>query len=98
MLIKWLDTTASEAFGKELATFIMKDLSGSVAKRDAKFTEKAQKVVVKAARRVDQFKKGERLNFYKKSKLANAFLWGLKEGGCPHEYASELTRWLTLRL
>ena len=54
--------------------------------------------MVRAARKVDAFKKAEPLNFYKKSKLANAFLWGLKDAGCPHDYADDLTRWLTVRL
>jgi hypothetical protein len=98
MALKMLDAKAAEKFGEELATFIMKELSTSVHKRDKKFMDKAARVMVKAARKVDDFKKGEALNFYKKSKLANAFLWGLKDAGCPHDYTDELTRWLTVRL
>ncbi len=98
MILKWFDTSRSVAFGKELAAFIMKDLAGSVHKRDAKFTDKAAKVLVKAGRRLDDFRKQEPLNFYKKSKLANAFLWSLKDLGCPHDYTNELTRWLATRL
>ena len=98
MIFKSLDAKASAAFGAELASFIMEDLSHSLNKRDAKFAAKAEKVLVKAARKVDEFKKREALNFYKKSKLANAFLWGLKDAGCPHDYTNELTRWLAVRL
>ncbi|HEY2628867.1 MAG TPA: hypothetical protein VGI57_07040 [Usitatibacter sp.] len=98
MMIKWLDTRESVAFGKELAAFIMKDLSGSLPKRDAKFTEKAEKVLVKAARKIDEFRKRENLNFYKRSKVANAFMWALKDAGCPRDYTNELTRWLTVYL
>jgi hypothetical protein len=98
MMLKWLDAAEAARFGKELAAFVMDDLSGSVQKRDAKFAAKAEKVLVKAARRTEQFKAREALNFYKKSKLANAFLWTLKERGCPPAYADELTKWLTLRL
>jgi hypothetical protein len=98
MVLKMLDAKAAEAFGEGLATSIMDELSHSIAKRDKKFTDKAAKVMVKAARKVDDFRKGERLNFYKKSKCANAFLWKLKDAGCPHDYANELTRWLTTRL
>jgi len=98
MAIKFLDAKPSVAFGKELAAFIMNDLSHSLEKRDKKFTEKAAKVLVKAGRKLDDFRKTETLNFYKKSKLANAFLWGLKDAGCPHDYTNELTRWLTVRL
>ncbi|HUL57100.1 MAG TPA: hypothetical protein VLT60_08875 [Usitatibacter sp.] len=98
MVLKWLDTANSVAFGRELATFIMEELSHSLQKRDAKFTAKAEKVLARAARKVTDFKARERLNFYKKSKLANEFLWALKESGCPHDYTNELTRWLTVRL
>ena len=98
MVMKMLDAKAAEAFGEELAGFIMKDLSHSIEKRDKKFMGKAAKVMVKAARKVDDFKKRETLNIYKKSKLANAFLWKLKDAGCPHDYSDELTRWLTVRL
>ncbi len=98
MVLKMLDAKAAEAFGDGLAAFIMDELSHSVQKRDKKFMDKAAKVMVKAARKVDEFKKGAALNFYKKSKFANAFLWKLKDTGCPHDYADELTRWLTTRL
>lgn len=98
MLLKMLDAKAAEGFGAELAAFIMKDLLHSVEKRDKAFTGKAAKVLVQAARKVDDFKKREALNFYKKSKLANAFLWKLKESGCPPAYTDELTQWLTVRL
>ncbi|HTS86273.1 MAG TPA: hypothetical protein VMG61_14285 [Usitatibacter sp.] len=98
MVLKWLDATRSVAFGRELAAFIMEDLSHSLQKRDAKFAAKAEKVLAKAARKITDFKAAERLNFYKKSKLANEFLWALKEAGCPHDYTNELTRWLTVRL
>jgi hypothetical protein len=98
MMLKWLDASAAARFGEELATFVLDELSGSLQKRDARFAVKAEKVLVKAARRTDQFKSRESLNFYKKSKLANAFLWKLKERGCPPAYADELTKWLTLRL
>jgi hypothetical protein len=98
MALKILDAKAAEAFGAELATFIMKELSHSVHKRDKKFMGKAARIMVQAARKVDEFKKKEALNLYKKGKLANAFLWGLKDAGCPPDYTDELTQWLTVRL
>jgi hypothetical protein len=98
MKIKWLDATEASRFGSELAGSILDELSGTLQKRDAKFTAKAGKVLVKAARRIEQFKTRESLNFYKKSKLANSFLWTLKDRGCPQAYTEELTQWLTVRL
>jgi hypothetical protein len=55
-------------------------------------------VLIQADRRVRQFTAGERMNVYKKGKLANAFLWTLTDGGCPPDYAKELTEWLSFRL
>jgi len=61
-----------------------------MAKNDAKFTAKAEKALLRADQRVREFKATERMNFYKKAKLANAFLWALKDSGCPQDYANKL--------
>jgi hypothetical protein len=98
MVLKWFDSAPASAFGKELAGFLLAELTGSLAKRDAKFRTRAEKALAQADRRLRDFKGQQRLNVWKRSRLANAFLWGLKDGGCPDDYASELTRWLTLRL
>ena len=76
----------------------MGELAGRLDARDAKFTAKAEKTLVKAARQLQDFKARQPLNFYTRSKLANAFLWALKDAGCPPAYADELAEWLTLRL
>ena len=81
-----------------LALTIFVELSGAAAISDAKYRAKVEKVLGKSQRQVEQFKTTHRLNFYKKSRMANAFLWVLKDEGCPNEFAAELTDWLTLRL
>ena len=96
--IRWLETAPSRDFATELAAFILKELNSRHAEKEGKFMQKAQKVLVKAAIQVQAFKAQHRLNFYQKAKLLNAFLWALKEGGCPEGYADEITEWLTLRL
>ena len=97
-MFSWLSTQASEQFGKELATSLLSELTGLVSKSDAKFSAKAEKVLALADTRLQAFKQQERLNFYKKAKLANAFLWSLRDSGCPTEYANRLTDWLSVRL
>lgn len=94
----WFDSSQAQAFARELAAFIVAELAGRLDTRDAKFSAKAEKTLAKAARRLQDFKARQRLNFYTRSKLANAFLWALKDAGCPPAYADELTEWLTLRL
>ena len=88
----------ASAFARELAQFVLGELQGATAKRDAKFTAKAEKTMAAAARRLQAFKKEHSLNLLSRSKLANTFLWTLKDGGCPPDYADELTEWLALRL
>jgi hypothetical protein len=96
--LKWFATGEHRAFAGELARFILSELSGRIDARDAKFKAKAEKTMVKAARKLQDFKATHHLNFYTKARLANRFLWTLKDGGCPDAYADELTEWLTLRL
>lgn len=98
MIFSWLSTASAERFGKELAGFILGEVSGSLRKADTKFAGKVEKVLLRADQQVHEFKMRERVNFYQRAKLANAFLWTLKDGGCSREYADKLTEWLTLRL
>ncbi|MBC5782777.1 hypothetical protein H8N03_07450 [Ramlibacter sp. USB13] len=97
-MFSWFSTAESVRFGQELATFVLSELSASAAKNDAKFTAKAEKALLRADERLQQFKVRERMNVFKKAKLANAFLWTLKDSGCSEEYASSLTDWLSVRL
>jgi len=97
-MFSWFSSSESVRFGKELASFVLAELSGSTGKADAKFTAKAEKALVRADQRVRDFKARERMNVYKKAKLANAFLWTLRDSGCSQEYANQLTDWLSVRL
>ena len=97
-MFNWFSSGESQRFGKELAMFILAELSGSADRRADKFTAKAEKVLVTAEKRVRDFKSTERMNVYKKAKLANAFLWTLVDKGCARDYADQLTDWLSMRL
>lgn len=97
-MLGWFSTATAKRFGDELAASIMSDLLQGVGKRDAKFMAKADQALVKAARRVQAFRAQEKMNVYKKASLANAFLWRLKDSGCPPDYANELTAWLSGQL
>jgi hypothetical protein len=94
----WFDSAQAQDFARELAAFMVAELAGKRDARDAKFSAKAEKTLAKAARRLQDFKARHPLNFYTRSKLANAFLWALKDAGLPPAYADELAEWLTLRL
>ena len=101
MIFQSFNAGPAKQFGQELATFLLAELAAagsSTRTREAKFSAKAEKALNKAAIRIQTFKAASPLNFYKKSQLANAFLWALKDGGCDQGYADQLTEWLTLRL
>lgn len=97
-LFDWFDTREARAFGQELAAFLVAELRGDLKPLDNKQTRKAEKTMVRAAGKVQDFRARHRLNVYKKSKLANTFLWALKEAGWPPEVANQMTDWLTMRL
>lgn len=88
----------AQAFGAELAKFVMDEIPGADRVKEGKFAAKALKTLERADRRVADFKKKNPLNFYKRAQLANGFLWGLKDAGCPQAYADQLTEWLSFRL
>jgi hypothetical protein len=97
-MLAWFDTKACVQFAQELAAELLEALASSSSKREHKFSAKAEKALVKAEAKVREFKMRERMNLYKRSRLANEFLWALRDGGCSPEYATELTEWLTHRL
>lgn len=97
-MFNWFDARASVDFGRQLATDLLAALSAGVGRHEAKFAAKAEKALIKADGKVRDFRRTHKLNFYKRSRLANTFLWTLKDGGCAPEYAQELTEWLTYRL
>jgi hypothetical protein len=97
-MFSWFDTRPSVQFARDLAQDLLKTLVSSTEARDAKFKVKAEKALIRADARVREFRRVHAMNFYKRSKLANTFLWTLRDGGCPADYATELTEWLTYRL
>ena len=92
MIFSWFSTSESTRFGRELATYVLSELAASTAKKDAKFSAKAEKALIRADVRVREFKVREKMNFYKKAKLANAFMeeCGFKVTRNPSEMAKLL--------
>jgi hypothetical protein len=97
-MFKWFSSTESVRFGGELATFVLAELAAANVKQQAKFAAKAEKALLRADQRLQEFKAREGLNVYKKAKLANAFLWMLRDKGCSPDYAKQLTDWLSTRM
>lgn len=97
-MFSWFSTVEARRFGNEVAAFLLGELSGSLGKREGKFAGKVEKALLQVDRRVAEFKTHHKLNVYQRAKLANTFLWALRDGGCSPEYAQQLTEWLSVRL
>jgi hypothetical protein len=97
-MFNWFNAGACVAFGQQLANELLHELSAGAGRHQAKFAGKAEKALIRADGKVRDFRRAHKLNFYTRSRLANAFLWTLKDGGCAADYAQELTEWLTYRL
>lgn len=97
-LFGWFRAGEAKAFGQELAAFLVKEFQGDLGALHPKGRKRADKALAKAAEKVQAFRSTHRVNVYRKSQLANAFLWSLKEAGWPEQDASRMTDWLTLRL
>jgi len=97
-MLKFLSSKEAEAFAREIALLILTDLSKSSAKSGKGFSAAAEKAMRKAAHQIERFASKQRLNWYQRSKAANAFLWALKEGGCSKDYADRLTEWFVHQL
>jgi hypothetical protein len=97
-MLNWFSAAESERFGKELAEFVYTDIASSTVRDEAKFAARTEKTLLRAEQKLTEFKARERLNVFKKAKLANAFLWTLRDRGCPTEHADKLTEWLSTRM
>lgn len=97
-MFKWFSAKESERFGTDLADFVLAEFNAATSKDEKKFAAKAERTLLRAEARLQEFKARERLNFYKKAKLANAFLWTLRDKGCPDEQAKRLTDWISTRM
>lgn len=97
-MLKFLRSAEAEAFAKSLAGEIAKQLDLAAAQGSRKFETRAAKSLGQSERKIVEFKSRLSLNWVQRSRTANAFLWTLKETGCPDEYARQLTEWFVMQL
>lgn len=98
MKLDWFDTKEVEAFGAELASFLVANIKPNDPERKRISTSKNKEVMRKLAHKVEKFKAQHKLNFYKKAKFGNAFQWGLKDAGYDEAFIGELTKELLLKM
>jgi hypothetical protein len=92
MKIEWFDATEAVRFGDSLADFFIERIPLNPGDKDkSRKLEKQFGVVDKMLSQVEQFKARNKLNVYKKAKLAGAFKEKLTGAGYDSRLVDEVT-------
>ena len=91
MLFEWFNTTQVDALADRLAGDLIKRVPPASLGVSGK---KAESLQVRSRdallRQVREFARTNRLNVYKKARLANRFKWALIEAGYPREFVDSM--------
>jgi len=100
MGLNWFDAVKAKEFGTSLGVFFIEKVPVDSSQKidDDRFARRTKKVLTTMVTQVEEFKKNNSLNIYKRAQLSNAFKWKLKEAGYASEYVNELTMWLVRQL
>jgi len=89
MVLGWFDTRAVVAFAEEAAREVQGALPPAEAAKRVRGDKRArrlERIIGKAQR----FAADNKLNAYKKAKLANTLKWSLREAGYPDEFVDDI--------
>jgi hypothetical protein len=96
-MFNWFNARRATEFGEQLAVFFADRVpAASIPATDKKPLRHALEVIQKMHRQLAEFRASEKLNVYKKAKLANTFQWKLIELGYDKRIVQELTKELLL--
>jgi hypothetical protein len=98
MLLGWLDTRAAEGFATTIAREIRTSMPPSDEAPGKKEAGKRAKKIERIATQAKAFSRDNRLNFYKKAKLANTLKWSLKEAGYSDVFVREMVGLILVNL
>lgn len=96
MLFDWFNTKEAALIGIKLADYLSNELAKVNNKKSKKEVVDWAKAIQKIFSQFDGFTGKSKLNFYKKSKLANEFRWRLVEVGHDEEFVKIMTKELVL--
>jgi hypothetical protein len=98
MIPGWLDTRAVVAFAEqtsaEIGELIPIGEHGHNRKKIGKRKQGLERVVMNAK----AFSANNKLNFYKRAKLANTLQWKLKEAGYPPDFVRDVVEMVVFNL
>ncbi len=98
MRIKYFDAGEAEKFGRSLANLFIKKIPPEGPGDNKKKMAKQLEVVDQMYLQIEQFKKANGLNIYKKAKLGGAFKEEMALAGYPPEFIDQVTKGLMLKL
>jgi hypothetical protein len=93
-MFSWFDAGNAQDLGNSLAQFLIERIPLESAGRKSKSMAKKQEVLDKIFLKIQIFKIENKLNFYQKAKLCNAFKWKLIEANYDPDFVDELTKML----
>jgi len=98
MMFGWFNAKKAEEFGTSLAQILIEKMPPGRMLEKSKLSSKTEYILVQLLAKIDEFKKIEKLNLYKKAKIANSFKWTLKDGGFEEAFNEKLVEWLVTHL
>jgi hypothetical protein len=98
MVLGWLDTGAAVDFANATAAEIRRLIPPSDAEPSRKEIGKRMKKLERIVLNARAFSKRNRLNFYKKARLANTLRWSLASAGYSNQFVREVVQLVTVNL
>jgi hypothetical protein len=98
MVLGWFDSRASVDFASRMAREIQHSIPPSDEAPGKKEAGKRARKIERIATQAKAFSRDNRLNFYKKAKLANTLKWSLKEAGYSQVFIREMVGLILVNL
>ncbi|HEY9210585.1 MAG TPA: hypothetical protein VIO56_04175 [Methylotenera sp.] len=98
MFFDWFNTKEAALLGIKLADYLSTEIAKNNNKNLKKANDHGAKVMQKIWGQLSEYQQQNKLNFLKKSKLANEFRWRLMENGHPEDFAESATKELLLHM
>ena len=90
-MIKWFDSKDAEQFGQSLARAFVQKIPNPSLGKQKRSVNIQNDVVDKLYAQIEQFKLNNKLNIYKKAKLASAFKFEMLNEGHQPKFVDQVT-------
>ncbi|MEI8155491.1 MAG: hypothetical protein WCH60_01400 [Burkholderiales bacterium] len=97
-MFSFFDSHSSIKFGANMALFYMERMPLNMALKEQQFAAKSQVIIEKMNVQIKEYRKQNKLNFYKVAQMGTAFKWALKDAGYDDDYVNNLTQWFVVKV